>query len=206
MFAEFLLTALIVVLVPGTGVLHTLSHGLFRGARAGVVAAFGCTLGILPHLLATLLGLAALLHASALAFQAVKWAGVAYLLYLAWGMWRETGTLGVRAPDGAEAAGGAGRTVARGLLINILNPKLSLFFLAFLPQFVPADSPAPLWHLSALAGVFMALTFAVFVGYALGAAGLRRHVLDRPALTRRLQRTFAALFALMGLRLAAERG
>ena len=203
MSTEFLITALIVVLMPGTGVLYTLSHGLFRGARSSVVAAFGCTLGILPHLVATLLGLAALLHTSAVLFQAVKFAGVAYLLYLAWGMWRETGSLSVKAPDGAASTR---RTILRGILINVLNPKLSLFFLAFLPQFVPADAASPLLTMAGLSGVFMALTLVVFIGYGLGAAAVRVHVLERPEVTRWLQRSFAALFAAIGLRLAlAER-
>ena len=84
MSIEFLITSLIVVASPGTGVLVTLAAGLSRGTRAAVVAAFGCTLGIVPHMLAAITGLAALLHTSALAFQAVKYAGVAYLLYMAW--------------------------------------------------------------------------------------------------------------------------
>ena len=95
---EFLITSLVVVLIPGTGVIYTVSTGLFLGWRASVAAAFGCTAGITPHLSASILGLSAILHMSALAFQAVKFAGAAYLLYLAWAMWRETGSLKFDSP------------------------------------------------------------------------------------------------------------
>ena len=139
--AEFLVTSLIVVLVPGTGVIYTVSAGLFLGWRASIAAACGCTAGIIPHLSASILGLSAILHASALAFQGVKFAGAIYLLYLAWSMWRETGTLSFDAPSDNQRAG---RIAIRGFLINILNPKLSIFFLAFLPQFVPAGTADPL--------------------------------------------------------------
>ncbi|MCP5368971.1 MAG: LysE family translocator [Hyphomicrobiales bacterium] len=199
MSPEFLVTSLIVVLMPGTGVIYTLSTGLFRGRLPSVAAAFGCTLGILPHMAASILGLAALLHASAVAFQVVKFAGVAYLLYLAWGMWRETGTLKLGEPDG----GGAwGRIVTRGFLINILNPKLSIFFLAFLPQFTPADAASPLLTMTGHSAVFMAMTFAVFVVYGLFAALLRDRVVSSPAVMRWTGRSFAGLFAALGLRLA----
>lgn len=199
MSIEFLLTALIVVLAPGTGVLYTLATALARGFRPGVIAAFGCTLGIVPHLVASILGLAALLHTSAVAFQVVKYAGVAYLLWLAWQTLREGGTL---SPDGPHATGGAYQIIIRAILINILNPKLSMFFLAFLPQFVAADAAAPTATMSGLAAVFMAMTFVVFVGYGLFAAAARRHVIDRPVVMKWLRGTVAGAFALLGLRLA----
>src|SRR6266498_2687945 len=95
MTLSFLLTSLNVVASPGTGVLYTLAVALTLGARPGVAAAFGCTLGILPHMLAAMLGLAAVLHTSALAFAALKWCGVAYLLYMAWQALRERGALSI---------------------------------------------------------------------------------------------------------------
>ena len=200
---EFLATATLVVLAPGTGVIYTLSNGVFRGARASVAAAFGCTLGIVPHLLASLLGLAALLHASALAFQVVKILGIAYLLYLAWGLWRETGALALQDPAAGQGrARQLGRVALRGALINILNPKLSIFFLAFLPQFVPAAAPDALPRLLLLSVTFMALTFVIFVGYGLAANSLRRLVLSSRRLTRWLQRAFAAAFAGFAVKLA----
>jgi threonine/homoserine/homoserine lactone efflux protein len=206
MTPEFLLTSLIVVLMPGTGVIYTLSCGLLQGRLASVAAAFGCTLGILPHMAASMLGLAALLHASALAFQAVKFAGVAYLLYLAWGMWR-AGSAPVAGPEaGQRVPGGLARVAVRGILINILNPKLSIFFLAFLPQFTPADATDPLWSMAGHSAVFMLMTFAVFVLYGTFAALARERGISSPRAMRWLSRSFAGLFAALGVRLAfAER-
>jgi threonine/homoserine/homoserine lactone efflux protein len=202
MTPEFLLTSLIVVLMPGTGVIYTLSCGLFQGRVASVAAAFGCTLGILPHMAASMLGLAALLHASAVAFQAVKFAGVAYLLYLAWQMWREAGPPPVAEPEVAYGRpGGLARVAIRGFLINILNPKLSIFFLAFLPQFTPADAVDPLWVMAGHSAVFMVITFVVFVLYGLFAA-LARERMSSPKVMRWLRRSFAGMFAALGVRLA----
>ncbi len=203
MSLEFLITALVVVLVPGTGVIYTLSCGLTRGAKVSIAAALGCTLGIVPHMAASIFGLAALLHASALAFQIVKYAGVAYLLYMAWGAWRESGALDVS--EKVEAAR-LHKVAVRGILINILNPKLSIFFLAFLPQFIAADTASPVLHMSGLALVFMALTFIVFVGYGTFAALVRNHVISRPRVMTWMRRVFAMTFAGLGLKLAfAER-
>ena len=203
MSIEFLLTSLIVVVSPGTGVLYTLSAGLSRGSRASVVAAFGCTLGIVPHLAAAILGLAALLHTSALLFQSFKYAGVAYLLYMAWMTLREHGTLKVARETGARSDL---QVTVRAILINILNPKLSIFFLAFLPQFVSMQEAHPLPRMLELSSVFMLMTFVVFVGYGLFAAAVRDHVISRPRVMTLMRRTFAAAFVALGARLAfAER-
>ena len=203
MTIEFLVTSLIVIVSPGTGVLYTLAAGLSRGSRASVVAAFGCTLGIVPHMAAAILGLAALLHTSALAFQTFKWLGVAYLLYMAYAAWRERGALRVEQAIGARSVL---KVTIEGILINILNPKLSIFFFAFLPQFVSGDEAHPLAHMALLSAVFMALTFVVFVGYGLFAAAIREHVISRPRVLLWMRRTFAAAFVALGARLAlAER-
>jgi threonine/homoserine/homoserine lactone efflux protein len=196
---EFLLTALVVVLIPGTGVLYTVSTGLFSGWRAGIAASIGCTAGILPHILASILGLSALLHTSALAFQVVKFIGVGYLLYLAWSMWRATGALQVTAQGGAQNL----RQVAvRGFLINILNPKLTIFFLAFLPLFVSPTAASPLMQMGLLSAVFMAMTLVVFIGYGLSAHAVRNCFVRSPVLTSWLQRSFAVVFAALGAKLA----
>ena len=195
----FLLTSLIVIVSPGTGVLYTLAAGLSRGSRASVVAAFGCTLGILPHMTTAILGLAALLHTSALAFQTLKYLGVAYLLYMAWHALREKGALRI---DRKFDARSAIQVTVTAILINILNPKLSLFFLAFLPQFVNADEPHPLAHMVALSLVFMLLTFIVFVGYGLFAAKVRAHVISRPPVLKWMRRGIAAAFIALGIKLA----
>jgi len=173
----FLVTTIIVVATPGTGVLYTLSAGLSRGARASIIAALGCTLGIVPHMLAAITGLAAVVHASALAFQGLKYAGAAYLLYLAWSTLRDK--RGLVVADGV-ARRGAARVITTGVLINILNPKLTIFFFAFLPQFVSSAEPDAVVRMLELSGVFMLVTFVVFVGYGVFAASVRRHVIDRP--------------------------
>jgi threonine/homoserine/homoserine lactone efflux protein len=199
---EFLLTALIVVVSPGTGVLYTLATGLSRGAKASIVAAFGCTLGIVPHMAAAILGLAALLHTSALAFQTLKYAGVAYLLYMAWMTLKESGALNVeKQPERSSR-----QVIVHAILINILNPKLTIFFFAFLPQFVPAETGDGLPLMLELSAVFMLLTFVVFVGYGLFAAAIRTHVISRPKVLAWMRRTFAAAFVMLGAKLAlAER-
>lgn len=203
MSAAFLLTSLIVVASPGTGVLYTLAVALTRGSRMSIAAAFGCTLGIIPAMLAAIVGLAAVLHTSALAFAALKYCGVAYLLYMAWQTLGERGALAVEAHGDARSAG---RVVLTGFLINILNPKLSIFFLAFLPQFISADDAHPLATMLELSATFMAMTFAVFVLYGLFAAAMRDRVVSRPRVLAWLRRSFAAGFALLGARLAlAER-
>ncbi|MEM1399080.1 MAG: LysE family translocator [Pseudomonadota bacterium] len=200
---DYFLTSLVVILLPGTGVLYTLAVGLGRGWRASVLAAFGCTLGIVPHIVASIVGLAALLHTSAVAFQVIKYLGVAYLFYMAWSVLREGGALQL---DRRETAVSALKTVRDGILLNILNPKLSLFFLAFLPQFVPASAANPTGQMIGLAAIFMALTFVVFIGYGAFAAAARRYVISQPNVMVWMRRGFAGAFGLLGLRLAfAER-
>ena len=199
MSIEFLVTSFIIVASPGTGVLYTLAAGLSRGSRASVVAAFGCTIGIVPHMAAAIMGLAALLHTSALAFETFKYLGVAYLLYMAWNTLRERGALSVEKEIGSRSAA---QVTVEAILINILNPKLSIFFLAFLPQFVSTDEANPLAHMLALSAVFMLMTFVVFVGYGLFAASIRDHVISRPRVLTWMRRTFAGAFAALGAKLA----
>ena len=199
---EFLLTSLIVVASPGTGAIYTVAAGLTQGGRASILAALSCTLGIVPHMAAAVTGLAALLHQSALVFDVIKYVGVAYLLWMAWMTLQENGPLQVegRAPRPARAM------LVEGVMINLLNPKLSIFFFAFLPQFVSTADPAPLGTMVLLSLVFMAMTFLVFALYGLFAARMRDHVLTRPAVLTWLRRGFAAAFVALGARLAlAER-
>jgi threonine/homoserine/homoserine lactone efflux protein len=199
MTPEFLITTLIIVASPGTGVLYTLAAGLTRGARASLFAAFACTLGIIPHILAAVTGLAALLHTSALAFEIIKYLGVAYLLYMAWATLREKGALSV---DTEAAPKSIRQVLISGVLVNILNPKLSIFFFAFLPQFVPADSATALPQMLELSAVFMAVTFVVFAIYGVFAAAVRSHVVSRPRVLIWMRRTFAAAFVALGAKLA----
>jgi threonine/homoserine/homoserine lactone efflux protein len=200
---EFLLTSLIVVASPGTGVLYTLAAGLSRGARASVLAAFACTLGIIPHMVAAITGLAALLHTSALAFQTLKYLGVAYLLYMAWNTLQEQGPLKIEQDVEPRSAG---EVIVSGILINILNPKLSIFFFAFLPQFVSASDSHALPLMLELSSIFMLLTFVVFAGYGVFAASVRSHIISRPKVLMWMRRSFAGSFAALGIKLAlAER-
>jgi threonine/homoserine/homoserine lactone efflux protein len=198
---DFLITSLIVVLIPGTGVLFTISTALLHGRRASLHASLGCTLGIVPHLVATVLGLAAVMHTSALLFQTLKIAGVAYLLYLAWATWRDRSAFAVQADTEREAVT-ARALIVKALLLNVLNPKLTIFFLAFLPQFVHADAPAPLRQMLVLSGVFMAMTYVVFIVYGLLAHGFRTAVIESPKVQAWLRRSFAAAFAGLGAQLA----
>ena len=196
-----MLTTLVVVATPGTGAVYSIAAGLSRGSRAGIIAAFGCTLGVLPHMVAAITGLAAILHASAIAFQAIKWLGVAYLLYLAWQTLRDQSAIQV---ESNRAPVSFWRVIRTAVLINLLNPKLTIFFFAFLPQFVPAGQPNGIWPMMGLSGVFMALTFVVFALYGGFAATVRTQVISRPKVMLWLRRTFAATYVLLAGRLAAE--
>lgn len=202
MSIQFLITAFVVVIAPGTGVIYTLAIGLGRGARASAWAALGCTFGIVPHLLAAILGLAALLHTSALAFQIVKFAGVAYLLYLAWQALRAGGDLSIEGDPRPEHPW---RTARRGALINILNPKLSIFFLALLPPFLSGNPATATTEMMLLGGVFMAMTLGVFLLYGAFAARVGNFILGSETVLLWLNRTFAGVFALLAGRLALER-
>lgn len=204
MSLDFLIIALVVVATPGTGMIYTVAAGLTRGSRASVVAAFGCTLGIVPHMLAAITGLAALLHTSALLFDAVKYAGVAYLIWMAWQTWNDRGSLSLtgKGPHKASAL----QVTVEAVVINLLNPKLSIFFFAFLPQFITPDAPDALPQMLAMSGVFMAMTLVVFALYGLFAAAVRDHVISRPKVLLWMRRSFAAAFVALGAKLAvAER-
>lgn len=201
MSLEFLLTSLIVVLIPGTGVIYTVMTGLSAGRAASVAAAVGCTLGILPAIVASVAGLAALLHTSALLFQFLKYAGAAYLLYLAWQTLRDSGALTVEA-TGDRHRVPAWRTIRTGFLINILNPKLSVFFFAFLPQFIDPEAASPVPQMLGLGAIFMMMTFVVFILYGLFAALVGERVLKSETVMTCMRRTVALAFAGFGLRLA----
>jgi threonine/homoserine/homoserine lactone efflux protein len=197
----FLLTTLVVVATPGTGAVYTIAAGLSRGKKAGIVAALGCTLGVVPHMVAAIAGLAAILNASAVAFQTIKWLGVGYLLVLAWQTFRDKSA--IQADDDAAPVS-SWRVIRTAVLINLLNPKLTIFFFAFLPQFVPAGEPNGSWHMVVLSLVFMALTLIVFALYGVFAATMRSQVTSRPKVMTWLRRTFAATYVVLAGRLALE--
>lgn len=199
MTVEFVVTTLIIVMTPGTGVIYTLAAGLSRGARASVIAAVGCTLGIVPHMMAAITGLAALLHTSALAFQTLRYLGVAYLLYMAWITLGEKGALAVEAHIAPRSAW---KVILSGIMINILNPKLTIFFFAFLPQFVNTGDPNTFLRMLELSAVFMLVTLVVFVAYRVFAAAVRNHIVSRPRIMTWMRRVFAGSFVALGARLA----
>lgn len=199
MSIEFLITTLIIVASPGTGAVYTIAAGLTRGARASIWAAFACTLGIVPHLIAAMTGLAALLHTSALLFEIVKYAGVAYLLYMAWATLKERGAMKIDAKADARSAW---QVIVDGILLNLLNPKLSIFFVAFLPQFISPTEPSVLARMLELSGVFMLATFLIFALYGLFAAAMRDKVLSSPTFMAWMRRTFAAAFVALSAKLA----
>jgi len=201
MSVEFLLTSLVIAATPGTGVLYTLAAGLTRGARGSVVAAVGCTLGIVPHMAAAITGVAALLHTSAVAFGVLKYLGVAYLLYMAWSTLKDTGALTVE----EDAPSSARRVITSAILINVLNPKLTIFFFAFLPQFVSPHEPRGILRMLELSAVFMLITLVVFVIYGVFAAVVREHVITRPRVLAWTRRVFAGSFVALGAKLAFTR-
>jgi threonine/homoserine/homoserine lactone efflux protein len=201
MTGEFWVTTLVVVATPGTGAVYTIAAGLSRGTRAGILAAFACTLGIIPHVLAAVTGLAALLHASALAFEVVKYLGVGYLLYVAWRTWQDPTPLDA---DGEAPPGSPWRVIATGVLINLPNPKLTIFFFAFLPQFISRGEGTALPQMLLMSGAFMLVTFVVFVAYGLVAAAFRGRVLRRPGVLAWMRRGFAAMYFVLAVRLGLQ--
>ncbi|MEP2945817.1 MAG: LysE family translocator [Lentilitoribacter sp.] len=196
---EFLLTSLVVVLLPGTGVIYTLAYGLGQGLRASIIAAFGCTLGIIPSAFAAIIGLSAILHTSAVVFQTIKFLGVLYLFYMAWGLYKNSGPLKLQSQDKMLKPS---KIILDGALLNALNPKLSLFFLAFLPQFTSNTVQAPILELTMLAGIFMLMTFLIFIVYGVFASYARDYVISKPNVMKWIRNSFAASFGLLGLRLA----
>jgi threonine/homoserine/homoserine lactone efflux protein len=200
MSIEFLLTSLIVVLIPGTGVVYTVSSSISGGWRRGLFAAVGCTLGIVPHILAALLGLSAIMQTGAVVFEVVRWAGVAYLIFIGISMIHNAGTLPL--DDGDVSDDTMNRVIWRGILLNILNPKLTVFFFAFLPQFLDAPPGLLDAKLVGLGGVFMLMTLAVFAIYALVSAAVRDLVLAAPVVRKWLERTLGAFLIGFAAKLA----
>jgi threonine/homoserine/homoserine lactone efflux protein len=196
---EFLLASLIVVLIPGTGVVYTVTTGLTLKWRASLAAALGCTLGIVPHMLASVLGLSALLNMSAQVFSILKTAGALYLLYLAWNMWHEAGTLEIN-PKSTETS--AAKIILKAIAINLLNPKLTIFFFAFLPLFISKSSSSPTLEMITLSVIFMGLTLIVFALYGILASGISVYLMNSSKAVKRIQQAFAVILAGFAVKLA----
>jgi threonine/homoserine/homoserine lactone efflux protein len=196
---EFLLASLVVVLIPGIGVVYTITIGLTLKWRASLAAAIGCTLGIVPHILASILGLSALLNMSAQVFSVLKWAGAFYLLYLAWQMWQEAGTLEIHRKSTETSFK---NIILKAIAINLLNPKLTIFFFAFLPLFVSKDTASPTLEMILLSAVFMGITFIVFALYGILASGISAYLMNSAKAVKRLQQAFAIILAGFAVKLA----
>lgn len=198
MSATFLITSLIIVALPGTGAILTISAGLAHGRRASMVTAFGCTLGTTPHLATAITGAATLLRDSGIAFEIVRAAGVIYLLLMAWSAWRDASPLQLSVDSHRSSF----QAICSAILANLLNPKLTIFFFVFRPQFVPRDSASRITDMLILGAVFMAMTFAVFVIYGMFAAGARHHLIDRPHVIRHIRKGLAVSFIALSAKLA----
>ena len=197
----FLLTSLVVAAIPGTGVFYTVSSSIGGGWRRGIVAAFGCTLGVVPHLLAALLGLSGVMQVGAQVFEVIRYAGVAYLVFMGVTMIRDR--RGDLLTGGAMSSPALARAVVRrGVLLNLLNPKLTLFFFAFLPQFLGSSPDAHVGKLLVLGAIFMLVTFVVFAIYAYAGALLRDRVLGAPVARQWFQGVLGTLLIGIGVKLA----
>ncbi len=199
---EFLATSLVVVLMPGTGVVYTASSAMTGGRSRGLIAAIGCTLGIVPHMVAATLGLSGVMQAGAAAFEVVRWVGVAYLAYMGVSMIRNGGRLQFGADETHEPSATSLTIIRRGILLNVLNPKLTVFFFAFLPQFLDTAPRLLDPRLVILGAIFMAITRVVFLGYAAASAAVRDQVLQSPRVMQWVQRSLGALLIGFAARLA----
>ncbi|MFA6508552.1 MAG: LysE family translocator [Treponemataceae bacterium] len=199
MTMEFLLTSLIVVLIPGTGVLYTISVGLVQKSKASIAAAIGCTLGIVPHIIACVFGISAIMNMSAKVFMTIKFLGAGYLLYLAWKMWMSVGMLEIKKESGQN---NYLKIVIKGIFLNLLNPKLTLFFFSFLPQFVTSDPSGFLVNMIRLSFVFMIMTLIVFIMYGVLASMISEYLLRAKKVVRTIERGFAFVFAALAIKIA----
>jgi len=199
-FTAFLVTAILIALAPGPDNLMVLSLGMARGRAQGVAFGLGCALGCLNHTLLAALGVSALIAASPPAFTALKIAGGVYLMWLGIQAIRNARVLGAP-PAGKGPAEAPGKLFVKGLVANAINPKVILFFLAFLPQFVDSRRGHVAWQIAQLGVLFTVETVVVFgaIGWFAGAIGER--LARRPAIGTWLDRVAGGIFVALGLRL-----
>lgn len=196
---EFLFTSLVIVLIPGTGVIYTVSAGLTGSKRNSIIAAVGCTLGIIPHLTAGILGLSAILHTSAFIFQIIKIIGVIYLIYLGYGLLVNKSTIKIN--EEFELKQNL-KIIGKGILINLLNPKLTLFFFSFLPQFISDSSSNYFYQMILLSIIFMGLTLVIFIIYGILANYFKQLFMKSPQMIKRIQQSFGAIMIGFAVKLA----
>lgn len=196
---EYIIAALLVILVPGTGVIYTIGIALMNNFSQVVFAALGCTLSITPHLLATVFGVATILHTSAVLFTVLKFLGVMYLLYIAYCMYKDKGILELKNENKFVSNY---QVFKNGFLLNMLNPKLSIFFLAFIPQFISNTTSTPMLDMFIMGMFFMILTFLVFLIYGAFAGMIKNKVMQSKIILRNTQKCFALIFAILAYKLA----
>lgn len=196
---EFLVTSLIIVLIPGPGVVFTVSVALFKSRFESIIAAFGCTLGTVPHLLVSILSLLALFSLDSIFFEVVKYLGIAYLIYLSFSLFKDKGILKI---EDKNIASNNYEIVLKAIMINLLNPKLSIFFLSFLPQFISSDTNTLLTDILVLSLIFMLMTFIVFVMYAVFARVMKNKIFKSKENLKIIQKVFALVFAIFAFKLA----
>ncbi|QQP95475.1 LysE family translocator [Lysobacter enzymogenes] len=195
----FFATALFLAVVPGPDNVFVLTQSALRGKRAGLWVVLGLCTGLLVHTAAVALGVAALFERSRVAYELLKYAGAAYLLYLAWQSLRAPA---MRVGDGEGARGGAGKLYLRGIVMNVANPKVSIFFLAFLPQFVDQQAGPVTLQMLALGATFIVATALVFGALALSAGAIGRHLVRSERAQRWMNRVAATVFAGLAVKLA----
>ncbi len=197
----FLATSLIVIIIPGTGVIYTVTTSLSGNKRSAFLAAFGCTLGILPHILAAILGISVILNTGAQIFKIIRIIGVLYLIYLGIGLLKAENGIKI----GEKKKERPFLIITKAILINLLNPKLTLFFLSFLPQFIEPDSLNTRIEMISLSLVFMGLTFIIFCSYGLLANSFRSVLIKSPKLFNRIQQGFGIILIGFAGKIALDR-
>lgn len=198
----FLITSLIIILAPGTGVIYTVSMGMTEGRKKSIFAALGCTLGIVPHLCISIALSSLLMQMNEQVFTVIKYLGVLYLIYLGLSMILSKGKVEV---SETQTETRATAIIRRGILINLLNPKLTLFFFSFLPQYVSLGSANYVAKSTLLGILFMALTLIVFVGYGLLAGTAKVWLCQSPKRMAFLQKCFGVIFIAFAIKLAIEK-
>ncbi|MFC7442206.1 LysE family translocator [Laceyella putida] len=195
----FLAYSVSLTLLPGPDILFVLSQSVFQGKKDGLAISLGLCTGLIAHTLAAALGVSMILYHSALAFHVLKIAGVAYLLYLAWQSLKATGEASLQP---AEKKQSLGALYKRGILMNLLNPKVSIFFLAFFPQFVEAQAGHVPLQMLTLGFVFIAQALVIFTAVSLIAGKLGERFLQKHLKGKWVNYGTAGIFALLGIRLA----
>jgi threonine/homoserine/homoserine lactone efflux protein len=196
---SFFALSVLLGMAPGPDNIFVLTQSALRGRSAGIVVTLGLCTGLIVHTAAVALGVAAIFQASAAAFTALKLAGAGYLLYLAWQAFRASAA-GIRI--GSAGTLGRAQLYRRGILMNVTNPKVSIFFLAFLPQFADPARGSVALQIAVLGGVFIAATLLVFGAIALLAGAIGRRLTQSAKAERVMNRIAGTVFGLLALKLA----